>query len=48
MPKGVVEASDDGVTFRPLATLPGEARQGLPVPAPSPLRHDRAGVPAAA
>jgi hypothetical protein len=31
MPKGVVEASDDGVTFRTLTTLPGEARQGLPV-----------------
>ncbi|CAN5426858.1 hypothetical protein BH10PSE4_BH10PSE4_09320 [soil metagenome] len=31
MPTGVVEASDDGVTFRLLATLPGEARQGLPV-----------------
>jgi hypothetical protein len=31
MPKGVVEVSDDGVTFRPLAVLPGEARQGLPV-----------------
>jgi hypothetical protein len=31
MPTGVVEASDDGVIFRPLAVLPGEARQGLPV-----------------
>lgn len=31
LPKGVVEASDDGVIFRPLAVLPGEARQGLPV-----------------
>jgi hypothetical protein len=31
MPAGVVEASDDGVTFRTLAILPGEARQGLPV-----------------
>jgi hypothetical protein len=31
MPKGVVEVSDDGVAFRPLAVLPGEARQGLPV-----------------
>lgn len=31
MPDGVVEASDDGVTFRTLATLPGDVRQGLPV-----------------
>lgn len=31
MPTGVVEASDDGVAFRPLVVLPGEARQGLPV-----------------
>jgi hypothetical protein len=31
MPNGVVEASDDGQTFRVVATLPGEVRQGLPV-----------------
>ncbi|WP_454758568.1 glycosyl hydrolase [Caulobacter segnis] len=31
MPNGVVEASDDGQTFRVLTTLPGEVRQGLPV-----------------
>ncbi len=30
-PNGVVEASDDGLAFRVLATLPGEVRQGLPV-----------------
>lgn len=29
LPKGVVEASDDGVAFRPLVVLPGAARQGL-------------------
>jgi hypothetical protein len=31
MPNGVVEASDDGQSFRILTNLPGEVRQGLPV-----------------
>lgn len=31
MPNGLVEVSDDGRTFRVLATLPGDVRQGLPV-----------------
>lgn len=31
MPNGVVEASDDGQSFRVLTTLPGDVRQGLPV-----------------
>jgi hypothetical protein len=30
VPRGVVEASDDGRAYRTLAVLPGEARQGLP------------------